>query len=261
MRPRLSRETREDGVAATAWNNKCELRTKRMVKSAWRRRRSPGAACEPSLLFLTSRTLDDRTNAVPRREGTGGARLVVVHLNWGRSVCRRDEAEESEGAARRVLRHVRAHDRKARSAPREAAPDQGGPEYVRGRRVAGRTCGRPAANHRPDGSRRHRYRSRGPPRGRRVLAALRQTGPCRSGRCRGAGDAGGWRRRGAVRGQAGWVKNRFLRPHDSRKKTKELPTHWGSASDGSSLTSSASEFRACASHMALYSPSRASSSE
>ena len=33
-----------------------------------------------SLLFLTSRTFDHRTNAVPRREGAGGARLVVVGL-------------------------------------------------------------------------------------------------------------------------------------------------------------------------------------
>ena len=52
----------------------------------------------------------------------------------------------------------------------------------------------------------------------------------------------------------------FLSPGLSRKKTKDAYSR-GSASDGSSLTSSASEVPACASHMALYSPSRASSSE
>ena len=44
-----------------------------------------------------------------------------------------------------------SHDRKARGAPREAAPDQGGPEYVRRRRAAWWWGGRPAASNGPDG--------------------------------------------------------------------------------------------------------------
>ena len=56
-------------------------------------------------------------------------------------------------------------------------------------------------------------------------------------------------------------KSAWRRRRTTLENNKRTPyTHWGSASDGSSLTSSASEFLACASHMALYSPSSASSS-
>ena len=84
MRPRLSREAREDGVAATAWNNKCELRKLSVAfKSAWRRR-SLGAACAGP-----RRPPRDEARVFSLLLGLSTGRMrcpgLVVGLNWDRS--------------------------------------------------------------------------------------------------------------------------------------------------------------------------------